>query len=50
LEKWNKEVEGIEGFGRGRALGSLFFFLIQNRSKIGEFKNCIGGGIWRAMF
>jgi hypothetical protein len=38
------------GLWERRALGSLFFFLIQNRSKIGEFKNCIGGGIWRAMF
>jgi len=33
-----------KGHWRGRALGGLFFFIVQNPSHLGELKNCIGGG------
>jgi len=43
-KKRKEQVERIENFGKGRALGALVFSIIQNTPNLGELNNYTGGG------
>jgi hypothetical protein len=45
FEKRKRKTSGSNrGLWNGRALGCLFFFIIQNSPDLEELKNCIRGG------